>query len=509
MTTAFFTRPTHRRLPAIVIAMFALIGGGASAQAPTRAAPGTSAACEQWAVFSTAGNASGRIEVCSSVLKDMPRLREQIALLNQRAANDADARRDLQRFAESLNQLARQLKEQDTKGMLESLVAKLEQSRKASDDEVMDELGRLRLGMANLQRTLQAMGMNEQTKRRAELAMGGEVGASIANLDFEGARGILTRLVSIESKLDVLIEPVEARVLIASDRRRATQQMERFELAGARERCKAVYQELVPVLEASAQAEQNGQFLTARNLLMTVFSRAAQATAELQSLDRLKAGEAAKRLSDEDNFARRLAESQRQLERRERILASQEEYTVQFREQRLASIKDQEQVHRGNEAVSRRLVVEAKDRLAQVLPALREAEALAQATDAQRAQRKIEIDRASDRIAYAQRQVAEAEERVVKERADHDRWEREKREGLAEYLAQRTVDSKPLKAARDYLAAAIAKATTDGQQDPAKAADDLRLAESEASDISNGQKPMPRPRRAKTPPFVLPNPMCA
>ena len=191
MTTAFFSSATHRCIPVIAIATLAFIGGGASAQAPTRAAPGTSAACEQWAVFSTAGNASGRIEVCSSVLKDMPRLREQIALLNQRAASDVDARRDLQRFAESLNQMARQLKAQDTKVMLESLVAKLEQSRKASDDEVMDELGRLRLGMANLQRTLQAMGTNEQTKRRAELAMGGEVGASVAHLDFEGARGVL------------------------------------------------------------------------------------------------------------------------------------------------------------------------------------------------------------------------------------------------------------------------------------------------------------------------------
>ena len=508
MTTAFFSRATHRHLPAIAIAMLTYIGGGASAQVPTPAAPGTSAACEQWAVFSTAGNASGRIEVCSSVLKDIPRLREQIALLNQRAANDADARRDLQRFAESLNQMARQLKAQDAKGMLESLVAKLEQSRKASDDEVMDELGRLRLGMANLQRTLQAMGTNEQTKRRAELAMSGEVGSSVAHLDFEGARGILTRLVSIESKLDVLIEPADARVLIASDRRRAIQQMERFELAGARERCKAVYQELVPVLEASIQSEQKGQFLAARNLLMAVFSRAAQATAELQSLDRLKAAEAAQRLRDEDNFARRLAEGQRQLERIERMLASQEASVVQVREQRLALIRNQEQVHRGNSALSRQLVVEEKDRLAQLRTALREAEALAQATDAQRAQRKIEIDRISDRVAYAERQVAEAEARVVVESADHDRWEREQREGLAEFFAQQSAYSKPLKAARDYLAAAIAKAVVDGQQDPAKAVEDLSLAESEAADISNGQTPMPRPRRAKAPPFVMPNPMC-
>lgn len=508
MTTAFFSSATHRRILAIAIATLALIGSGASAQVPTRAEPGTSAACEQWAVFSTAGNASGRIEVCSSVLKDMPRLREQIALLNQRAASDADARRDLQRFAESLNQMARQLKEQDTKGMLESLVAKLEQSRKASDDEVMDELGRLRLGMANLQRTLQAMGTNEQTKRRAELAMSGEVGASVAHLDFEGARGILTRLVSIESKLDVLIEPAEAHVLIAFDRRRAAQQMERFELAGARERCKVVYQELLPVLEASAQAEQNGQFLAARNLLVAVFSRAAQATAELQSLDRLKAAEAAQRLRDEDNFARRLAESQRNLAWRESSLASEDASVVQFREQRLESIRNQEQIHRRNSAVSRQLVVEAKDRLAQVRTELREAEAPAQATDAQRAQRKIEIDRVSDRVAYAERQVAEAEARVVKEGADHDRWEREQREGLAEYLARQAVHSKPLKAARDYLAAAIAKAAVDGQQDPAKAAEDLRLAESEAGDISRGQTPLPRPHRAKASPLVMPNPMC-
>jgi len=508
MTIALLS-PAARRFPAVAVAMLALIGGGASAQTPVRAAPGTSASCEQWAVFSTAGNASGRIEVCSSVLKDMPRLREQIALLNQRAANDADARRDLQRFAESLNQMARQLKVQDTKGMLESLVAKLEQSRKASDGEVMDELARLRLGMGNLQRSLQAMKTNEQAQREVASAMAGGVGASVAQLDFDGANKILAELLAIKATLGGMAEPAEARVLLASDRRRALQQMERFESAGARERCKVVYQELAPVLEASAQAEQNGQFGAARNLLMTVYSRAAQATAELQSLDRLKAGEAAKQIQDEDDLARHLIESQRRLGDLERSVKYDEESDSQLREMQREQQERSEERNRTELLPSEKLAVTVKGWLEQTRLTLADAEALPQATEEEKAQRRTAIDQAKTNIAVSERQAAEVVARAAQERTEYDKVIREQRESITRGDAERASKLQYMKAARDHLAAAIAKARVDGRQEPAKAVDDLRLAESEASDISNGQTPMPRPRRAKTPSFVLPNPICA
>lgn len=516
MTSASFLPRSHR-LTAIGVTCLTLFGGAAGAQTP----PGASVACEQWAILSTAGQASGRVEVCSRVLQEVPRLREQIAYLNQRAGSDADARRDLQRFAETLNQMARQLKAQDVQNMADNLVARLAQSRRAGDSALMDELDRLRLGMREVQRTLQEMRTNALTKDKVEPALSGEAGASIAKFDFDTAKSILGALgrieaivTSVDRKVTELNDPAEARVLIASERRRATQQMERFVQAGAEKRCGIIYRELLPVLKASELAEQEERFAAARRLLMTVYSQAIQATAELQRIDMQKAREAEMRVNAENDLVRRTVEMRRRLDQYEDQVQNQEKMIAENREYQQRTLEERESVFRSNWAGSQQLVVEAKDRLAGPRAELREAQALGQASEDQKARRQAAIEQARQRLQHAEQQVVQAQGRVAKELADFEEQKRSEHWPTAPNgNMNRQIDSnveqlRRYRAARDYLAAAITKAIRDGKDDPARASEDLRLAEGESSDIYNGVAPMPRPRRGVAVVPAIANAMC-
>ena len=472
-------------------------------------AAGASTRCEQWAVLSTSGSASGRVEVCSAFLRDVPRLQAEVALLNQRAATDADSRRDLERFAITLNQMAKQLKAQDARAMVESVVARLEQQRRSGDAEVMDELARLRLGMGDMARALQRLSANEGSRRELDAAMAQGVGASIAQLDFDSAKKMLSELGEIKQTLIDMKEPAEARVLLASERRRALQQMDSFLQAGAERDCPVVYQELLPVLEAADKAEQQGRFQAARQLLMTVWSRAAQAAAELQSVARIRAGLANQRVNEENDFAYRLAETERRLEQLARQLASETTSAAQAQAQTRESIANQQQVHRNNAASSQAWIDEAQGDLAAASARLRAAQALPDKTESERAQREREIGWAREKIDNAQRNLAQRQNDAARSRADAQAWEAEQWAYLQQRIARDQAALKLLQAAHDHLAAAIAKARVDGKKNPADAADDLRLADTEASAISSGEKPMPRPRRVKPAPWVMPHQMCS
>jgi hypothetical protein len=249
---------------------------------------GTTEACESWAILSAGGGPANTLSVCSSLLRELPALREQVARMNALAARDADTRRDLQRFGTTLNEMARKLRPADVKAMADAVAARMQGTNARGDAALLNEIDRLRVGLREMNQKLEQVQSQPAMRPGADAAIGGEAGQAIARLDFDTARGLLDGLQRIENKIDDAQGPYALDpALLALARREAMEGYGQAERAGAPARCAKGWASLRTLLEAAQAMQSQGRLNAAGLTFRELSERSTQIATELGAIDSL------------------------------------------------------------------------------------------------------------------------------------------------------------------------------------------------------------------------------
>lgn len=452
-----------------------------------QSAPGTSAPCEQGAIFAP-GKATMTLVLCSSVARDVPELKGHVLRVESMlASRDSDARRDIDLLRNAVNGLARQLKPTDTETLARSLAAKMAPGG-VPESRLLGELSRLRIDLRDIQDKIDALRKNPTTVNMANEELKGATGTAIAQFNFARANDLLDGLARVERKVDAIardvqevLNPAESAALIASDRRVAEDAWQRFLASKGEQRCPVLHDEMTQVLQQSRDVELNGGYGAARAMLATVMARSNHATMELMNLDRR-------------------AEAARQAYDRARADADQKrkdlEQKIQLTQQRADNLE-----------LSRQRSQAAQAAAAAKLALRAEAESQEATETLARAQANVERARAmpsrdANEATIRAIAIQQTEQALKLAELQHRQANRPKREsnsgdnGVSPVKAPRnseTVHLERLRAAHEHLVAGLdlaAQHAAAGRQ--AKAAASLKSSLREVEDLSAGRALRPQ-----------------
>lgn len=257
------------------------------AQTPVR---GSSVPCGAGAITGPGTRPGQTLVLCGSLQQRAPALAAQLTRANA-AARDEETRRDLQRFGDTLNSMARRLKPQDTQALADAVAARLQQgaSPAQGDSALVNEMDRLRLSLREMNQKIDALREQPGLQARTDSALQGEAGQALARLDFDTARGMLDSLQRIESKIDDAQGPYAANpALLAMVRSEALTGLDKAGRAQAASLCARGWSSLGTLKTAADALQQQGKLNAAGLAYKDLQDRAAQVLNELSARASIK-----------------------------------------------------------------------------------------------------------------------------------------------------------------------------------------------------------------------------
>lgn len=272
-----------RALVPLVLVAVCWSSAPSAAQTP---ASGSSQPCESWAITAPGKSPGSTLVVCSRLLTEVPTLRQEVARLNALAARDEDARRDMQRFGQTLNDMARRLKPPDVRTLADQVAARLQRSGTQGDSAMANEVDRLRVGLREMSQKLDELRARPGLLSATDAAMAGEAGQAVARLDFEAARSLLDGLARIEGKIDDAQGPYAANPSMYNlVRSEAMESLERARQLGAQQRCAKGWSALATLRGAAEDTQKQGKLNASGLAWKDLSERAGQIVAELGAVD--------------------------------------------------------------------------------------------------------------------------------------------------------------------------------------------------------------------------------
>jgi hypothetical protein len=227
-------------------------------------------------------NKEGRIIACSQLLNEVPALIDAVRRLNETAAKDAEARRDVDRFIRSLNETSGELPPKYQSQLAQSISDRVIRAQAGGVGRVARDVERIRVDLEDMREKIAEV-RSSTGEEGTRNALGGPTGAAIAALDFNQAKQIIDELSQIKAQTAGPYTAAPQEIIPIRDEVNRAKQ--RLVSAGAAERCPEAWKLLLSSIESADQVEKRNQHDAAAALFQNIQGRAAILLAELQYQD--------------------------------------------------------------------------------------------------------------------------------------------------------------------------------------------------------------------------------